>query len=81
MTKFRGVNLGKARTGEHLMMQYGGAIFNDRCRCGRKLKMPDSISVNRFMSNFRRHRPQVIDAECSRCGRSQAQFERFEAVE
>jgi hypothetical protein len=45
------------------MTQYGGAIFSDRCKCGRKLKMPKELSVNEFMAG------RALIAECPDCGK------------
>lgn len=45
------------------MTQYGGAIYSDKCECGRKLKMPKDLSVNDFMAG------KPLIAECRKCGK------------
>lgn len=59
------------------MTQYGGALFDDRCRCGDMLEMPGSISVNEFMYQTRSNKPRVVVARCHRCGDVESKFVRF----
>lgn len=61
------------------MMQYGGALFDDKCKCGRSLVMPESISVNKFMFNVTHKKPQRINAECKECGEVFSKFIGFKA--
>ena len=51
------------------MIQYGGAIFPDTCpKCGEKIKMPKSMSVNAFMCRHLKDEPQVITGRCKTHG-------------
>ncbi len=64
----------------HREHQYGGAVFHANCpHCGRKLKMPPSLSVNKFMDDGIRKRtvPSIL-ANCTKCGIQRIGVKRYE---
>lgn len=59
-------------------VQYGKAIFECRCKCGRRAKPATSLSVNRFMYDFLRRIKNTAAAICRRCGPVRIPFVGFE---
>ena len=63
------------------IIQYGGAIFDARCpKCGRVTKPRKSMSVNKFMTDVVKKRPNTAPADCKKCGYVFIKFIRFEKV-
>ena len=59
-------------------IQYGGAIFECKCKCGRSVKPAAILSVNRFMSDFLKKIKNTASAVCKRCGSVRIPFVGFE---
>ena len=54
------------------MTQYGGAIFEDKCKCGLKAQMPKDLSVNEFIQV-----KTTITANCKKCGQIEVKFKKW----
>lgn len=56
------------------IIQYGGALFSDVCKCGESCKMPKSLSVNHFIAETVANKLHIVSGTCTGCGKVELPF-------